>query len=167
MVLFHSFLWLSNIPLYTYTAATAAAKSLQSCPTLCDPIDGSQPGSPIPGILQARTLERVAISFSNACKWKVKVKSLSHVRLLATRGLQSTMLLCPLYFPGKSTGMGCYCLLHLQSLPLFKDKHVLLFFQIEVSCEFIWLANQGCPSKSWQRQIFLVIFFASSWVDGT
>ena len=57
-----------------YTAA-AAAKSLQLCPTLCDPIDGSPPGSPVPGILQAETLEWVAISFSNAWKWKVKVKS--------------------------------------------------------------------------------------------
>ena len=66
-----------------YTAA-AAAKSLQSCPTLCNPIDGSPPGSAIPGILQARTLEWVAISFSNAWKWKVKVKSLSRVRLPAT-----------------------------------------------------------------------------------
>ena len=62
----------------------AAAKSLQSCPTLCDPIDGSPPGSPIPGILQARTLEWVDISFSNAWKGKVKVKSHSRVRLLAT-----------------------------------------------------------------------------------
>ena len=61
--------------------AAADAKSLQLCPTLCDPIDGSPPGSPVPGILQARTLEWVAISFSNAWKWKVKVKSLSHVRL--------------------------------------------------------------------------------------
>ena len=60
------------------------AKSLQSCPTLCDPIDGSPPGSPVPEILQARTLEWVAISFSNAWKWKVKVKLLSRVRLLAT-----------------------------------------------------------------------------------
>ena len=58
----------------------------QLCPTLCDPIDGSPPSSPVPGILQARTLEWVAISFSNACKWKVKVKSLSRVRLLATPG---------------------------------------------------------------------------------
>ena len=65
-------------------AAAAAAKSLQSCSTLCDPIDGSPPGSPVPGILQARTLEWVVISFSNAWKWKVKVKSLSHVWLLAT-----------------------------------------------------------------------------------
>ena len=60
------------------------AKSLQSCQTLCDPIDGSPPGSLVPGILQARTLEWAAISFSNAWKWKVKVKSLSHVQLLAT-----------------------------------------------------------------------------------
>ena len=61
----------------------AAAKLLQSCPTLCDPINSSPTGSPVPGILQARTLEWVAISFSNAWKWKVKVKSLSHVQLSA------------------------------------------------------------------------------------
>ena len=67
-----------------WAAAAAAAQSLQSCPTLCDPIDGSPPGSTVPGILQARTLEWVAISFSNGWKWKVKVKSLSRARLLAT-----------------------------------------------------------------------------------
>ena len=61
-----------------------SAKSLQLCPTLCDPIDGSPPGSPVPGILQARTLELVAMSFSNAWKWKVKVKSLSRVRPAGT-----------------------------------------------------------------------------------
>ena len=66
------------------TTAAAAAKSLQSCLTLCDPIDGSSPGSPVPGILQARTLEWVAISFSNAWKWKVKVKSLSRIQPSAT-----------------------------------------------------------------------------------
>ena len=64
--------------------AAAAAKSLQSCPTLRDPIDGSPPGPAVPGILQARTLAWVAISSFNAWKWKVKMKSLSHVRLLAT-----------------------------------------------------------------------------------
>ena len=64
--------------------AAAAAKSLQSCLTLCHPVDGSPPGSPVPGILQARTLEWVAISFSNAGKWKLQVKSLSRIRLLAT-----------------------------------------------------------------------------------
>ena len=67
-----------------YAAAATAAKSLQSCLTLCDPIDSSPPGSPVPGILQARTLEWVAIPFSNAWKWKVKVKSLSHVQPSAT-----------------------------------------------------------------------------------
>ena len=69
---------------WIYALAAAAAKSLQSYPTLCDPLDGSPPGFPVPGILQARTLEWVAVSFSNAWKWKVKVKSLSRVRLLAT-----------------------------------------------------------------------------------
>ena len=69
---------------YVEHNAATAAKSLQLCPTLCDPIDSSPPGSPIPGILQARTLEWVAISFSNAGKWKVKVKLLSHIRLVAT-----------------------------------------------------------------------------------
>ena len=67
-----------------YFIYAAAAKSLQSCPILRDPIDGSAPGSPVPGVLQARTLEWVAISFSNAWKWKVKVKSLSRVRLFTT-----------------------------------------------------------------------------------
>jgi len=67
-----------------HQCSAAAAKSLQSCPTLCDPMDCSLPGSPVPEILQARTLEWVAISFSNAWKWKVKVKSLSRVRLLET-----------------------------------------------------------------------------------
>ena len=71
--------WLTFSPL-----AAAAAKLFQSCPTLCNPIDGSPPGSPVPRILQARTLEWVAISFSDEWKWKVKVKSLSHVQLLVT-----------------------------------------------------------------------------------
>ena len=69
--------------LMMYSAA-AAAKSLQSCPTLCDPIDGSPSGSAVSGILQARTLEWVSTSFSNAWKWKVKVKLLSHVQLFGT-----------------------------------------------------------------------------------
>ena len=64
--------------------AAAAAKSLQLCPTLCDPIDSSPPGSSVPGILQARILEWIAISFSNAWKWKMKAKSLSHIQLYVT-----------------------------------------------------------------------------------
>ena len=89
LILFDSVLPVPECPfpssgLGNHAAAAAAAKSLQSCPTLCDPIDGSLPGSPVPGILQARTLEWVAISFSNVWKWKVNVKSLSRVWLLVT-----------------------------------------------------------------------------------
>ena len=68
----------------SYSATAAAVKSLQSCPTPCDPIGGSPTGSAVPGILQARTPEWVAISFSNAWKWKVKLKSLSCVWLFVT-----------------------------------------------------------------------------------
>ena len=75
-----------NVNWYSHYGRRYAAKSLQLCPTLCDPIDGSPPGSPISGILQAKTLEWVAISFSNAWKWKVKVKLLSRVRLSVTPG---------------------------------------------------------------------------------
>ena len=89
--------------------SAAAAKSLQPCPTLCDPRDLSPPGSPVPGILQARTLEWVAIAFSNARKWKwghsvVSYSSLPH-------GLQPTRLPRPWESPGKNTGVGCHCLL--------------------------------------------------------
>ena len=80
----HFFLTLWDYASAAAAAAAVAARMLQSCPTLCDPIDGSPPGSTIPGILQARTLEWVAISFSNAWKWKVKVKSFSRAWLLAT-----------------------------------------------------------------------------------
>ena len=90
----------------------AAAKLLQSCLTLCDPIDGSPPGSPVPGILQARTLEWVAISFFQC----MKVKSESEVAQLCPTlrermDLQPTRLLRPWDFPGKSTGVGCHRLL--------------------------------------------------------
>ena len=80
------------------SSAAAAAKSLQSCPTLYDPIDGSPPGSPVPGILQARTLEWVAIAFSNALKRKVKGKSLSHVRLFATPWIAAYQAPLPMGF---------------------------------------------------------------------
>ena len=90
----------------------AAAKSLQSCLTL-RPHRRLPPGSPVPGIFQARTLEWVAISFSNAWKWKVKSEKWSRsVVSDASRphGLQPTRLLHPWDFPGKSTGVGCHCL---------------------------------------------------------
>ena len=102
-------------------ATAAAAKSLQSCPTLCNPIDGSPPGSTIPGILQARTLEWVAISFSNAWKWKVKVKSFSRVRLFATPWTEAYQA-PPWDFPGKSTRVGCHCLLPRQCMVLTKKQ---------------------------------------------
>ena len=94
-------------------AASAAAKSLQSCLTLCDPIDGSPPGSPIPGILQARTLEWVAISspMHESEKWEWSRSVVSDPQ--RPHGLQPTRLLRPWDFPGKSTGVGCHCLLHL------------------------------------------------------
>ena len=98
-----------HVLLYPAAAAAAAAKSLQSCPTLCDPTGSSPPGSPVPGILQARTLEWVAISFSNAWKWKVKVKSLSRVRLLVTPWTVADQAPLSGDFPGKSTGVGCHC----------------------------------------------------------
>ena len=97
-----------NKNIFTYSMVTAA-KSLQSCPTLCNPTDSSPPGSPISGILQARTLEWVAMSFSDAWKWSRSVVSDSQ----RPHGLQPTRLLRPWDFPGKSIAVGCHCLLHI------------------------------------------------------
>ena len=97
-----------GMPSYIHWTAAAAAKLLQSCPTLCNPIDGSPPGSTIPGILQARTLEWVTISFSSGWKWSRSVVSDSSW----PHGLQPTRLLHPWDSPGKSTGVGCHCFLH-------------------------------------------------------
>ena len=101
----------------------AAAKSLQSCPTLCGPRDGSPPGSTVPGILQARTLEWVAISFSNA--WSEKWKWSPSVVSDSSRphGLQPSRLLHPWDFPGKSTGVGCHYLLHKLWQRIKKQRH--------------------------------------------
>ena len=109
---------------------SAAAASLQLCSTLCDPIEGSPPGSPIPGILQARTLEWVAISFSNAWKWKVKVKSLSHVRLFATPWTVA-------YQAPPSMGVSSQEYLHIYS-------HLLLpiHLYLQVFCFLEWLWRQ-------------------------
>ena len=96
-----------SIPVSGYAAA---AKSLQLCPPQCDPTDGSPSGSPVPGILQARTLEWVAISFSSAWMWKVKSQW--------PHGLQPTRLLQPWDFPGKSTGVDCHCLLPLVGIDI-------------------------------------------------
>ena len=104
--------------------AAAAAKSLQPCPALCDPRDGSPPGSPIPGILQARTLEWVAISFSNARKWKVK--SLSRVQLFQTPRTVAYQAPHPWNFPGKSNA--------------FRRVYILCMFW--VLCLFFPFQNQ-------------------------
>ena len=107
------------------SATAAAAKSLQSCPTLCDPIDGSPPGSPVPEILQARTLEWVAISFSSAWKWKVKVKSLSRIRLLATPWTSAYQAPPSMGFSRQSTGVGCHCLLCTSRAAMLKGTDFL------------------------------------------
>ena len=93
-----------------------AAKLLHSCPTLCDPIDGSPPGSPVPGILQARTLEWLAISFANAWKWKVKVKSLSHVWPLVTPGTPAYQAPPSMGFSRQEYWSGSHCLLLFHSI---------------------------------------------------
>ena len=97
--------------IYILAAAAAAAKSLQSCLTLYGPIDGSPIGSSVPGILQARTLEWVAISFSSAWKWKLKVKSLSCVRLCATPWTAAYQALPSMGFSRQEYWSGCHCLL--------------------------------------------------------
>ena len=122
--------------IYAHTAA-AAAKLLQSCSTLCDPIDGSPSGSPIPGILQARTLELVAISFSNAWKWKVKVKSLSCVRLLAipwTAAFQAP------------PSMGFSRQEYWSGVPFLPAK--LVGHQIVKKETWPWLEDMVCPNTS-------------------
>ena len=127
-------------------AAAAAAKSLQSCPTLCDPIDSSPPGSPVPGILQARTLEWVAIAFSNTWKWKVKWSRSVVSDSSRPHGLQPTGLLRPWDFPGKGTGVGCHCLLrdNLANLSYFWKK--------TVRCrEFNWVPRDSFKGKSRTR----------------
>ena len=127
--------------------AAVAAKSLQSCPTLCDPIDGSPPGSPIPGILQAKTLEWVAISFSNAWKWKVKVKSLSHVWCFTTPWTAAYQAPPPMGFSRQEYWSG---------VPLpspnhqFSSVHLLSHVQLFVTP---WTtAYQAPPSMGFSRQ---------------
>ena len=122
-------------------AAAAAAKSLQSCPTLCDPIDGSPLGSPVPGILQARTLEWVAISFSSPMheseKWKWSRSVVSYS--VRPHGLQPTRLLRAWDFPGKSTRVGCHCLLRWKH-----EEH----YQTTV---FLHSNNSLCSLASWGK----------------
>ena len=124
-----------------------AAKSLQSCPTLCNPIDSSLLGSSVLGILQARILKWVAISFSIAWKWKVKVNSLSRARLLATPWTQPTRLLHPWDSPGKNIGVGCHFLL--QCMEVKSESEVTVMSDTATP----WTAaHQAPPSMRFFRQ---------------
>ena len=129
--------------------AATAAKLLQSCLTLCNPIDGSPPGSPVPGILQARTLEWVAISFSNAWKWKVKVKSLSRVRLWVTPWTAAYQAPPPLGFSRQE---------HWSGLPFPSPMHksekvkVKLLSCVRPSATPWTAALQAPPSMRFSRQ---------------
>ena len=114
----------------------ATAKSLQSCPILCNPIDGSPPGSPVPGILQARLLEWVAISFSNAWKWKVKVKSLSCVRLFTIPWTAAYQAPPPMGFSRQEYWSGV-------PLPSPLPSHSFLKLEIISSC-FIYFTVSLC-----------------------
>ena len=122
------------------TLMKAVSFPLQSCPTLCDPIDGSPPGSAIPGILQARTLEQVATSFSNAWKWKMKMKSLSRVRLFATPWTADYQAAPSMGFSGQEYWSG----VPLPSpwrfpLPLVKDKLYFYFLKkLNTSTSDLW-----------------------------
>ena len=124
--------------------AAAAAKSIQLCPTLCDPIDGSPPGLPVPRILLERTLEWAAISLSNACKWKVKVKSLSsRVWLLATPWTAAYEALPSMDSPGNNTGVGCHALL--QGTFLTQGSNPCLFCLLHWQAGSLPLAPPGKP----------------------
>ena len=168
-------LWASRFPpaaSFIPHNCLAAAKSLQSCPTLCDPIDSSPPGSPVPGILQARTLEWVADSFSNAWRWKVKIESEVAQSSLTPSGPMD----CSLLFPGKSTGVGCRFLLHHNCL----KKQVLLFpfyrwglKDLEGLCnlpQVTWLVSSGAgvkPRSSWNHTWLLPPHNCSSPLPGS
>ena len=145
-------------------SAAAAAKLLQSCLTLCDPIDGSPPGSTIPGILQARTLEWVAVFFSRASKWKVKVKLLSRVRLFETpwtaayeaplsMGFSRQEYWSGLPLPSPEEWSGPEQMIHASW------NHKKLVYKGEWICGMTW----GVRSWTWRRQDrcmpFLLDFF--------
>ena len=144
--------------------AAAAAKSPQSCPTLCNPIVGSRPGSPIPGILQARTLEWVAISFFIARKWKVKVQLLSHVRLLVTPWTAAYQTPPPMGFSRQEYWSG----VPLPSLDIDDPGKKHSFLPVESapksggywpqSTFTLWLCRLKFPSNVWTK--------ANQMVDG-
>ena len=149
------------------TAAAAAAKSLQSCPTLWDPIDSSPPGSSVPGTLQARTLEWVAISFSNTWKWKVKVKSLSRVRLLVTpwsaahQAPPSMGFSRQEYWSGVPLPLAPANFHHLQLLPnIWPSPPQNLYFETEIlinshSLDYVnWKIHQPITTPNYLKSLY-------------
>ena len=142
---FNKTLWL-----HTYFGGTsfthAAAKLLQSCLTLCDPTDGNPPGSSVPGILQARTLEWVAISFSNAWKWKVRVKSLSRVQLFATPRTAAHQAPPSMGFSSQEYWSGCHFLLLFHSYPMVNLETVsACVFSVSLTSVLDFLTTLPAP----------------------
>ena len=140
------FLFWTKVQTAEVANTAAAAKSLQLCQTPCDPTDGSPPGSPVPGILWARILEWVAISFSNVC---MHAKSLQSCLTLwdpmdssrpGSHGQQLTRLPCPEDSPGKNTGLGCYFLLHLNTVSNLKH----LIHGLKCCCKFYTILESYC-----------------------
>ena len=148
-------------------SAAAAAKSLQSCLTLYDPIDGSWPGSTVPGILQARTLEWVAISFSNAWEWKVKVKSLSHVRLFAAHQAPLSMGFSRQeYWCGVPSPSSKECLvginLILSEILTQCLANTSLILSISEACIFLWESLPSWWNWKWASFVSNLVNFGTS-----
>ena len=147
-------------------AVAAAAKSLQSCLTLCDPIDGSPPGSPVPGILQARTLEWVAISFSNAWKWKVKVKVKS-CPTLATPWTAAYQAPPSMGFSRQEYWSGCHCLLqneHCTSTQMHREIHTLMkHLTVQQSNQWLFCFLSSTASQDSYR---VFTSHLNSWLTG-
>ena len=146
-----------------YIYMYAAAKSLQSCPTLCDLIDVSPPGSPIPGILQATTVEWVVISFSNVWKWKVKVKSLSRVQLLATPWTAAHQAPPSMGFSRQSTGVGCHCLLRTSPFRTTFQPYILWEVECRNTCQIFALITYSLPVANPLRNMAQLLSYPRTW----
>ena len=139
--------------LWEVTAA-AAAKSLQSCPALYNSINGSPPGSPVPGILQARTMEWVAISFSNAWKWKMKMKLLSPVQLLVTPWTAAYQAPLSMGFSRQEYWSGV-------PLPSLLGSHSFLKI---TACRFSRISSSSLSSQEWKSPILSDTNYPTSYV---
>ena len=139
-------------------AAAAAAKLLQSCPTLCDPIDSSPPGSHVPGILQANTLEWVAIAFCSAWKWKVKVKLLSRIWLLVTPWTAAYQASPPMGFSRQEYCSLFHCLLPANSLMVFNSGKCSVYkSSLSLHSWYLHIIN---------KQHSIYVFIGYGWLEG-